>query len=144
MSSQKFDLTLRRHERLLAEYPAEMRVAASSGAVVRLTRSVTGPGGGVLVTTVDFSRGGVGFHAPVYVPRGCSMRVKLVVPGSTPFEFEAPVLVQRVGMVDAKPSYYLGTAFDFSEAALAERVDALIERLKAAGALPEREVRRAS
>jgi hypothetical protein len=47
-------------------------------------------------------------------------------------------------MLDCVPNYYIGTAFELSDAAAEGKVAAMMEHLKAIGAVLDMEVRRAS
>ena len=144
MATENFDLTLRRHERYLGDFPGEVVIAPACAAGIRIARSSQTNAGGIAVKAVDFSQGGVGLRSPIYLPRGCALIIRLTVPGPVPFALEAPISVQRVRMLDSVPNYYLGTAFEVSDAAAAERTAALLEHLKATGAAVDTEVRRAS
>ncbi|MCX5691538.1 MAG: hypothetical protein NTV94_17395, partial [Planctomycetota bacterium] len=112
MATENFDLTLRRHERYLGEYPGEVLIAPAFAGSVRIARSSQTNSGGIAVKAVDFSLGGVGLRSPVYLPRGSALTIRLTVPGPVPYVLEAPISVQRVRMLDSVPNYYLGTAFD--------------------------------
>jgi hypothetical protein len=144
MATENFDLTLRRHERYLGEYPGEAVVAPASAGSVRIARSAQTNSGGIAVKAVDFSLGGVGLRSPVYLPRGCALVLRLTVPGPAPFVLEAPISVQRVRMLDSIPNYYIGTAFELADQASDGKATKLMEHLKAIGAVMDTEVRRAS
>lgn len=144
MATQNFDLTLRRHDRYVAEHPAEVRVGASCANLVRITRSMLSNANCLDVRAIDFSVGGVGLRTSVFLPRGCAVTVKLLFAGPTSFEFEMPATVQRVGMLDCKPTYYVGCSFDTTDPAGRERVRAMVEHVKASGGVLDTEVRRAS
>ena len=144
MATQNFDLTLRRHDRYVAEHPAEVRVGASCTNLVRITRSMLSNSNCLEVRAIDFSMGGLGMRTPLFLPRGCSLTVKVLFSGPKPFEFEMPATVQRVGMLDCKPTYYVGCSFDTVDAAGRERVRAMMEHVKASGGVLDTEVRRAS
>lgn len=144
MATENFDLTLRRHDRYLGEYPGEVVVAPACAAGIRIARSSQSNSGGVAVKAVDFSLGGIGLRSPVFLPRGCSLIVRLSIPGTVPFVLEAPITVQRVRMLDSVPNYYLGTSFDLADQGADGKAAALMAHLKATGAVVDTEVRRAS
>jgi hypothetical protein len=143
MESPQFDLTLRRFERYLGDFPGEVSIGPASAPAIRIARSALTNAGTVSVRVVDFSRGGLGFKAGVYFPGGCSVHVKMTLEGTPVFRFDAPLIVRRVTMLDGKPTYYIGAAFDPADAALDAKVARVIDELKARGATVEMGVRHA-
>ena len=144
MATENYDLTLRRHDRYLGDYPGVFSVSSSSDGGVRVSRSMLSQAGAVAMRVVDLSRGGVGVRCPLYLPRGCELQMRLTIPGPTAFTIQTQVIVQRVRMLDCVPNYYIGTAFELSDAAAEGKVAAMMEHLKAIGAVLDTEVRRAS
>lgn len=116
MPSGPEQLVVRQHERYLCRVAGKARVAEEMGERVVLASSAGDGAGGVQMTVVDCSRGGLGLETSVFFPRGC--RLKLTVEGllvEGPDHGMRPgelaVRVQRATMTDRKPTYYLGLSF---------------------------------
>jgi hypothetical protein len=104
-------LVVRQHERVHCRIPSLVRVSTENAEQVSLARAM-GDGNGALPAFItDCSRGGLGVESSVFFPRGCRLRIKA---GSTSTDAAGPELivrVQRVTMLDRKPTYYLGLSF---------------------------------
>ncbi|MFM9957158.1 MAG: PilZ domain-containing protein [Phycisphaerales bacterium] len=134
-----FGLTVRRHERHalslaalvgVADHPAPcIGVEAFMGGRLRFSPESGVSETGMPGTVVDLGAGGLGLKLPLYLPRGSVLRVRVLgEDGSVSrLRLDLKVRVQRVTMVDRKPTYLIGTSFvDASPAALAA-VKKLIE-----------------
>jgi len=137
------DLAVRLHERYACELPAHVSVSASSAAGVRLARSTVGATGKIPARVVDCSLGGVGIQSSVFFPMTCCMNLWLTVPGSSGNagrDIELEVRLQRVTMLDRKPTYYLGGSFESEGPDAQAAIARLLGWLKATGAplVPEK------
>lgn len=104
-------LVVRQHERHLCRLDCRLRLDDHSVAQVTPARTVGDGAGGLSAMMVDCSRGGLGLESPVFLPRGSRVRVS-VAPGQPGApRTELLVRVQRVSMMDRKPTYYLGVSF---------------------------------
>jgi hypothetical protein len=110
-------LVVRQHERLRCDLRATLVVAPESAE--RVVLALEGPkrGGGdgseVEVRITDCSRGGLGLQSPVFLPKRCRVRVRVVGVGGIDGPggvVEVTTVVQRAAMLDRGPTYYLGTA----------------------------------
>ena len=77
-----------------------------------LARTVCDGTGAIDAFVTDASRGGLGVESAVFIPRGCRLRVRMRSQGAVAApEKDLIVRVQRVSMLDRKPTYYLGVSF---------------------------------
>lgn len=105
-------LVVRQHERFHCRLPLRLRIAADVVEQVILARAVSDGSGAIDAFITDASRGGLGIESAVFLPRGCRLRVRLKSAGPTPTpDNDLIVRVQRVSMLDRKPTYYLGVSF---------------------------------
>ena len=109
------ELTVRRHERLECCLSGYAQIAPGSTPAVRLARA-TAQVEGIPVVLVDCSAGGLGLRCEAFLPRSCLVRVQASVPTSQAAAggdraLDVLVRVQRVSMIDRRPTYYLGTSF---------------------------------
>jgi hypothetical protein len=108
-------LVVRQHERVHCRIPSQLRVATENAEQVCLARSIGDGNGGLEAFITDCSRGGLGIESSVFFPRGCRIRIKTrttdSATGSSANSSEMIVRVQRVTMLDRKPTYYLGVSF---------------------------------
>lgn len=102
-------LVVRQHERLVCRLPLQMRVAEDAADQVALARAVGDGSGALNVVITDASRGGLGIESIVFFPRGC--RLKIRVQNESGSVHDLTLRVQRVTMLDRKPTYYLGLSF---------------------------------
>ncbi len=102
-------LVVRQHERFVCRLPSHMRVAEEASEQVMLGRSVVDGTGTLSMVITDASRGGLGVESNVFFPRGC--RLKIRVEDGTETVHELTLRVQRVTMIDRKPTYYIGLSF---------------------------------
>ncbi len=111
MGKQNDHLTVRRHDRWGCDINGSLSVDDIHGEQVVFSRAVTESGGGVPVRIVDCSRGGLGLHCSVYLPRGTRVIVEFTET-ETPGEDKNTLhlRVQRGSMIDRTPSYYIGTS----------------------------------
>lgn len=113
MESRPEDLQVRRHERVKCELRAQISAAPDSERQVRLARTL-GDGSRIITASViDASPGGLGINSTVYFPRASVVHVRITA-GDDPKRppvFEGDLRVQRASMIDAGPTYYLGTSF---------------------------------
>jgi len=105
-------LVVRQHERFHCRLSLHLRVGDEAGEQVVLARTAGDGTGAVDATITDTSRGGMGIESAVFFPRGCRLkaRIKRDASGRAP-EKDMMVRVQRVSMLDRKPTYYLGVSF---------------------------------
>lgn len=120
MQSSAEQLVVRQHERIHCRIASLLRVSTENAEQVSLARAVGDGNGGVDAFITDCSRGGLGIESPVFLPRGCRLRIRARVassaatgttPASSDGSGEMIVRVQRVTMLDRKPTYYLGVSF---------------------------------
>ena len=107
-------LVVRQHERFHCRLATKLRVSDEIAEQVVLARTVGDGSGGMSAFVTDCSRGGVGVESSVFFPRGS--RMKVLVSGTPDSTGKVPsiellVRVQRVSMLDRKPTYYLGVSF---------------------------------
>ena len=105
-------LVVRQHERFHCRLPLQLRIAPEVAEQIVLARTVCDNTGSIEAFITDASRGGLGIESAVFLPRGCRLRVRLksAAAPATP-EHDLVVRVQRVSMLDRKPTYYLGVSF---------------------------------
>ncbi|HMN42583.1 MAG TPA: hypothetical protein PKE29_17215 [Phycisphaerales bacterium] len=112
MPNSAEQLVVRQHERFHCRLASQLRVAAEVAEQVILARIVGDGSGSLDAFVTDCSRGGLGVESTVFFPRGCRLKVRVkpidAYEGPGP---EMVVRVQRVSMLDRKPTYYLGVSF---------------------------------
>ena len=99
--------------------PTLVRVAEDAAEQVTLARAVGDGSGAIEVFITDASRGGLGIESAVFIPRGCRMKIRIQsgaggtigVGVATGTVHDLTLRVQRVTMLDRKPTYYLGLSF---------------------------------
>lgn len=99
---------VRADQRFSCSLSAVLRPVSDAEESVSLARAVGEGDGTVKITVVDASRGGIGVTAPIFLPRGSHVEVRIFGPRG-----ELGVVttrVQRVEMRDRHPTYYLGLA----------------------------------
>lgn len=107
---------IRRHERLDISLPARLIPAATepgNHAELRFSGKAAVGSGGLEVTAVDLSDGGIGFLSPVMLPRNAVFQVRVLAPPGaiTTSLIETRVRVRRCQMADHTPTFLIGTAF---------------------------------
>jgi hypothetical protein len=139
MTTSTSELAVRRHERYGCDLPAQIAVAAPCGEKVRLSRSTAGSTGRVSARVVDCSLGGIGLQSAVFFPMSCQVRVWITLPEG-PGPIQADLRIQRVVMLDRKPTYYLGGAFESPAPEQDKSIQALMAYLRKSGAplVPEK------
>jgi hypothetical protein len=139
MPLQDSDLAVRRHERYLCDFPAQVDIAPASAAAIRLSQSAVGTNGRITASVCDCSYGGLGLKCPVFLPLTAHLKVRLTIPGGSGKSMDAELRIQRVVMTDRKPTYYLGGAFGDMNDQQQKTVAELMAALKASGAplMPE-------
>lgn len=140
MAFQNSDLAVRRHERYLCDFPAQVDIAPASAKAIRLSQSAVGTNGLVLASVCDCSSGGLGIKCPVFLPLTAHIKVSLTIPGNSGKTLIAVLRIQRVAMTDRKPTYYVGGAFEGMDDNQLAAVGDLMAELKASGAqlMPEK------
>lgn len=103
-------LVVRQHERFLCRMPTLVRVAEDAAEQVTLSRAIGDGTGAIDVFITDASRGGLGIESHVFMPRGCRLKIR-VQTGIGGSVHDLTLRVQRVTMLDRKPTYYLGLSF---------------------------------
>lgn len=100
----RFDLSL----------PARLRVAEAHAKPVSLTASAGVRQGWLPVDLVDFSAGGIGLLASVFIPRRCLIEVEIFgVEGDRErVAISGVARTQRVVMTDRRPAYLIGACFE--------------------------------
>ena len=110
MSQSSAPLVVRQQERFQCAIRVELRVAPEDASRVTLSSSVGAGGGLVRANGVDCSMGGMGVDSPIFFPKTCRLRVRVIIgPGEAPVECLARV--QRAWMQNRTPTYYLGLSF---------------------------------
>lgn len=107
---------IRRHERLEISLPARLIPSGAepgSRAELRFSGKAAVGSGGLEVTAVDLSDGGIGFLSPVMLPRNAVFQVRVLAPPGaiTTSLIETRVRVRRCQMADHTPTFLIGTAF---------------------------------
>ncbi|MBL0926563.1 MAG: PilZ domain-containing protein [Phycisphaerales bacterium] len=124
-STPASDLIVRQHERYRCSLAAVARIAGESAGRVSPSPSVT-ESGGIRVSVVDCSAGGLGLRSSVFLPKSAELDVELQA-GAGQSPAVVRVRIQRVAMLDRTPSYYLGCAMtdatDAGRAALGHVLD---------------------
>lgn len=119
---EKSNLTIRQFERREITNAATIRLYPDPEEQVRFAPAADAAQG-VPAQLADLSQGGMGLRTHVYIPRACYLRVR--VETTCGLNFETRVRVQRVRMIDRKPTYMLGTKFDDGAKPTKEQLDAL-------------------
>lgn len=105
---------------------AQVTVSSLHASVVRLAPAAGAKDGWVEADAVDFSLGGVGLIAPVFLPRHSVLRVRLLAPGEEHrVLFEGDAVVRRVIMTDRRPAYHIGTSFHSLDAEAQKQISIL-------------------
>ncbi len=136
--SSDFGLTVRRHDRHqltltaiigLGAHPAPViGVEGFAGGRVRFSGESGISETGAPCTVVDLGAGGLGARTGVFYPRGALLRVRILDAAgnlASP-RLDSYVRVQRVTMIDRKPTYLLGTAFTDRTPSLEAQVKAIL------------------
>lgn len=120
-------LVVRQHQRLVCCLRASLIVSPAHAKMIVLSRTTADSAGGLSATVVDCSRGGVGLHVPVLLPRTSLVSVQIPMSESAAPAIVLHCRVQRATMSDRKPTYYLGLSFrtDENDAAQVDRLLAL-------------------
>ncbi len=126
-------LVVRQHERFLCRLGSLVRVCEDMADQVVMARSVGDGTGAVEVVITDASRGGLGIESTVFLPRGSRLRVRVKSADVAP-EKDLLLRVQRVTMLDRKPTYYLGLSFVSKGPEHDQNVGALLELARQAAA----------
>lgn len=105
-TDQRYNCSLGAVLRPAPDEPSE--VGRDLGDQVLLGRSAGEGDGTVKVTVVDVSRGGLGVATPIFFPRGS--RIEISVNGKDGVG-TVQGRVQRVEMLDRRPTYRLGVLF---------------------------------
>lgn len=133
-----FGLTVRRHERHQLALPGMVSVSLQPAPAIgvegfRGGRLRFSPESGVNESgfpakVVDLGAGGLGFTSPHFLPRGALLRVRVLSEGGTQGvnRLDVNVRVQRVTMIDRKPTYLFGVSFIEPSAGVLASVQALI------------------
>lgn len=118
-----FGLTVRRHERHQLALPGLVSVSSQPAPAIgagdfRGGRLRFSPESGVKesgfpATVVDLGAGGLGFTSTHFLPRGALLRVRVLAEGGarSTTRLDVHVRVQRVTMIDRKPTYLFGVSF---------------------------------
>lgn len=119
--------SVRQHQRFNCQLMAELTIAPEDEQRVVPSRACT-EAGAIKATVVDCGGGGLGFRGPMFIPKGCRLRVRLK---TGEFVFEAALKVMRVTMIDRQPQYYLGCAFTDDSPAALSALSGLIAHVQA-------------
>ncbi|MBC7773108.1 MAG: hypothetical protein H7210_11470 [Pyrinomonadaceae bacterium] len=113
MQSKSDRIRVRNHERHECALPVRLLVDPAFADLVPLSKKVRGPDGAIPAVLVDCGLGGLGIESGCLIPKGCQVRIRLVLdtsaPGASHAEFTTRV--QRVIMKGTDPKYFLGTVF---------------------------------
>ncbi|MBL8758176.1 MAG: hypothetical protein JNK35_07090 [Phycisphaerae bacterium] len=143
MQDQTGQLAVRQHERLQCRLRAWVSVAGESAERVVIgggeaaAGSASGGGGGVgnggareiACEMIDCSAGGLGLRCGVFLPKACRVVVRVETGGGGAIEVGGRV--QRVAMVDRKPTYYFGASLTGEGPEHQRRMAGLMEAARA-------------
>lgn len=135
MEPQTSQLFVREHERHHCRIGVDLWIVPEDEEAVTLARSVGSEARMVRGTMVDCSRGGFGLEVGVFLPRKCRVGMRIreegeggAAPASREtLAYETRGRVQRVAMIDRKPTYYLGMAFIDDGGGRGEALECLLE-----------------
>ncbi len=143
MTPEATELSVRQFERYRCALGAEITIGAGSARAVRLTSAAANTAGVVEARVVDCSRGGVGLQVRTFFPHTCELEVRVFDAGSGAARgapvYEGLLRVQRVQMLDRRPTYYVGCAFGGSGPEHDRRLARLLDvarRAEGAGGTP--------
>jgi hypothetical protein len=105
------NLVVRQHERYRCDLASKIGISPKDAEAVKLSPSVVDSSGMVKVSVHDCSRGGVGIHSAVFIPKRARLTVLITLGNGQP-AVKLNVRVMRTTMLDRKPTYYLGTALE--------------------------------
>jgi len=135
------DLTIRQFERNDVTLDGEFEVAAAHQGQVAFSgrNSAVVDARTVRITVSDIGAGGIGFQAPIFLPRMLSgvLRIfDLHEPCGAPeggvtrrIAFEHAVRVRRCELTSQVPSYLVGSSFEGADDRLDAELAALMERI---------------
>ena len=139
-------LVVRQHERLSCRLPAKLRVREEHASQVIISRAAGDGSGGLNVTVVDCSGGGMGLEIPIFIPRSCRVQVQIFAdpaaaaaagaPAAGPLDFTFDARVQRISMTGRAPVYYLGLAFLGDAPDHTDRVQRLLAHVRQSATPP--------
>ncbi len=124
-------LIVRRSVRFEVSMPARVRVASHHAEVLNFVKGVCDENRWINIDLIDFGSGGLGFIAPVYLPRNAHLEVQ--VP-----DFQNPagrilleccLCVERIQMTDRRPAYQVGCSFQDLKESEVTQIDVMIDRL---------------
>ncbi|MBL0869499.1 MAG: PilZ domain-containing protein [Phycisphaerales bacterium] len=128
------NLVVRQHERYRCDLASKIGISPKDAEAVKLSPSVVDSSGMVKVSVHDCSRGGVGIHSAVFIPKRARMTVLITLGNGQP-AVKLNVRVMRTTMLDRKPTYYLGTALEDENDR--ESLESLERLLNFAATLPQ-------
>ena len=117
-------LIVRQHQRHDLSMPAILTLEDA----VRFSPEAGVAASGLSATVTDMSAGGIALRCGHFLPRRCVLRVAILndqAERSRPL-VEARVRVQRVQMIDRRPTYAVGCAFTEADDALRARIESLL------------------
>lgn len=128
------NLVVRQHERYRCDLASKIGVSPKDAEAVKLSPAVVDSSGMVKVSVHDCSRGGVGIHSAVFIPKRARLTVLITLGAGEP-AVKLNVRVMRTTMLDRKPTYYLGTALE--DETDRESIESLERLLNFAATLPQ-------
>ncbi len=128
------NLVVRQHERYRCDLASKIGVSPKDAEAVKLSPAVVDSSGMVKVSVHDCSRGGVGIHSAVFIPKRARLTVLITLGAGEP-AVKLNVRVMRTTMLDRKPTYYLGTALEDENDR--ESIESLERLLNFAATLPQ-------
>ncbi len=102
----------RTHDRHACRMPVRLLIDPIHSELVVLSKKVRGKDGAISAMLVDCGFGGLGIESDCFVPKGCHVRIRVVVEEAAGADAaELPMRVQRVIMQGSGPKYLLGMTF---------------------------------
>ncbi len=139
--AERADLTIRQFERNEVVLDGEFEVAPVDRAQVIFSarHAAVIDAHTLRITVSDIGAGGIGFQAPMYLPRMLRGTVRILEAAKTMGQhhshsprcvaFEHAVRIRRVDLTSRIPSYFIGSSFEAADARLDEALAAMMERL---------------
>ena len=130
--SETSNFVIRRSDRHEIVLPARFRVADAHTDEVRLSSRAPQREGWIECDLIDVAEGGVGLIAPLFLPRGCRVRVEIrdLEGSENGVLLESPARVRRVQMIDRRPAYMLGLLFEEQSETQIAALRAMLNRIK--------------
>ena len=122
-------MNIRQAQRFDVAFRGRFAVAPASSGAVRFAPSSGARDGWIDADFVDMSQGGCGFMSPLFVPRGCHVRLQVLSVDGSKALIDGLACIQRVIMTDRRPAYLVGASFRGQTPEFREQVNALLAGL---------------